>query len=129
LGHKPEQLPLIVIIGVALALGPRMLRLPTIAGSALVKVIVPVTLNLIVSLPVPAGHPFVAVMVFAAVIASRNAHMPGAPGSAGELTVMVAANAVPPMNTLSKPAMSAQSRKTCLLSIVAWVLPPLGSSI
>ena len=55
--------------------------------------IVPATLKLIASLPVPAAQPFVVVMVFAAVIASRKAQIPGAPGSASELTTIVAARA------------------------------------
>jgi hypothetical protein len=44
-----------------------------------------------VSLPVPAAQPLVAVIVFAAVIASRKTQMPGAPISASESTVIVAA--------------------------------------
>jgi len=44
-----------------------------------------------VSLPDPAAHPFVAVIVLAAVIASRKAQIRGAPGSASELTVISAA--------------------------------------
>src|SRR6516165_9625127 len=68
-------------------------RLSVICGNVLASVIVPVTLNRIVSLPVPAVQPFVAVLVFAAVIASRKAQIPFAPGSASELTTIVAAPA------------------------------------
>ena len=42
-------------------------------GRLLPSVIVPLTLNRIESVPVPAMQMFVAVLVFAAVIASRNA--------------------------------------------------------
>jgi hypothetical protein len=57
---------------------------------------VPVRLNWIVSSPVPATHPFVAVMLLAAVIASRRTQTPGAPVSANESTVIVAARAFVP---------------------------------
>ncbi len=73
--------------------GPMMVRFPAIAGKVALSVILPMTLNLIVSVPVPAAQPFVGAFALAAVIASRNAQMPGAPGSAVELTVMVAARA------------------------------------
>ena len=45
------------------------------------------------SLPLPALQPLTRVWLFAAVIASRKAQMPAAPGSASELTVIVAAPA------------------------------------
>ncbi len=65
---------------------PSIVKLPgevfAIGGSVLLNVIVPLTLKLIVSLPVPAAHPFTAVSVLAAVIASRRAQAGAAePGS------------------------------------------------
>jgi hypothetical protein len=50
-------------------------------------------MNRIVSWPVPAAQPLIAVLLFAAVIASRREQMPAAPGSASELTTIVAAQA------------------------------------
>ena len=63
------------------------------SGNVLVSAIVPVTLKLIVSLPLPALQPLTRVWLFAAVIASREAQIPDIPGSASELTVIVAAPA------------------------------------
>jgi hypothetical protein len=68
-------------------------RVSVTCGNVLASRIVPVTLNRIVSSPVPAAQPFVAVIVFAAVIASRKAQIPAAPGSASELTTILAARA------------------------------------
>ena len=74
--------------------GPLIVRCVAItAGKVLANVIVPVTLKLIVSLPVPAAQAFVAVLVLAAVIASRSTHTPLLPASASELTKIVAASA------------------------------------
>jgi hypothetical protein len=55
--------------------------------------IVPVRplLKTMVSLPLPAAQPLTAVLVFAAVIASRSTQMPEAPVSLSELTVIVLA--------------------------------------
>ena len=55
---------------------------------------VPLTLKLMVSLPLPALQPLTRAWLLAAVMASRKAQMPGAPGSASELTTIVAARAV-----------------------------------
>jgi hypothetical protein len=61
-------------------------------GRVVASAIVPVTLKLIVSLlPLPAAQPLTEVCPLAAVIASRKAQIPLAPGSARELTVIVAA--------------------------------------
>ena len=85
-------LPSIVMPGDA---GPLIVSTrPVICGNVLANEIVPATLNPIVSLPLPAAQPFVAVSVFAAVIASRRTQMPGAPVSASEVTAIVAARAV-----------------------------------
>jgi hypothetical protein len=94
-------------------------RLSVTSGSVLTRTIVPVMRGrkLIVSLRLPAAQPFVAVFVFAAVMASRRAQIPGAPGSASELTVLVAASAVPKKSP-SKLALRAQSRKQCLLPFI-----------
>ena len=87
------SLPLIVMPREA---GPLIVRrLSVTAGNVLSSEIVPVTRGekLIVSLPLPAAQPFVAVIVFAAVIASRRTQRRGAPVSANESTVIVAARA------------------------------------
>src|SRR5262249_4569497 len=64
-----------------------------IVGNVLARATVPVTENRIVSLPVPATQLLVAVLLLAAVIASRSVQMPGVPISASEFTVIVAARA------------------------------------
>ncbi len=75
-------------------LGPVMVRLPVIVGSVPANVTVPVTLNTMLSWPLPALQLLVAVLVFAAVIASRRLQVPAGPvGSAKVLTVIVAARA------------------------------------
>lgn len=100
--------------------GPLIVRrLSVTSGNVLISTTVPVMRGrkLIVSVQPPAAQPFVAVFVFAAVMASRRVQMPDAPGSASELTVMFAASAVP-MKSTSKLALRAQSRKQCLLPFI-----------
>lgn len=72
--------------------GPVIVRLlSVIFGNVLVNLIVPVTLKLIVLLPVPAAQPFTVVLVLAAVIAARRVQLTTVPLSASELTVIIAA--------------------------------------
>jgi len=108
-------LPLIVILGAVL--GPRMARLPTIAGSTLATLIVPTTPNFMLSMPLPAAQPFVALMVLAAVIASRRTQMPGAPVSASELTVIVVARAAVLSASAKATAIAAVSTTRILAAV------------
>src|SRR5947207_15704285 len=54
----------------SIVIGPLMTRRRVMSGNTLASVIVPLTLNTIASLPVPAVQPFLAAPLFAAVIAS-----------------------------------------------------------
>jgi hypothetical protein len=70
-------------------------------------------------------HPFVAAIVLAAVIASRKTHMPAAPVSASELTVIVAACAavlkVSAKATAIAAASTARILATALRIAGAWL--------
>src|ERR1039457_2446662 len=91
---------------------PSIVKLPgkafAIAGSVLPIVIVPLTMKLMVSVPVPAAHPFTATRVLAAVIASRRAQTPAEPGSAVVLTIIGpdASGALGPNRTTPATAIS-----------------------
>ena len=78
--------------------GPEMVRLlSVIVGSVLPSAMAPVRpgSNPMLSVPWPAAHPLVAVILLAAVIASRRTQMPVAPVSFRLVTVMVVARAIP----------------------------------
>jgi hypothetical protein len=97
--------------------GPLIVSILSVTfGSVLASVIVPLMLKFIVSLPVPAAQPFIAVIVFAAVIASRNTQMPGAPVSASELTVIAAAPA-DVLNASAKVTTIGATSATRILSV------------
>ena len=88
--------PLIVMPGEPV--GPVMVRLlSVIIGRVLPSAMVPVRpgANTMLSVPLPAAHPLVAVMLLAAVIASRRTQIPVAPVSLRLVTVMVLARPIP----------------------------------
>ena len=91
---------------------------------------VPLTLKVMVSVPVPAAHPFTATRVLAAVIASRRAQSPAEPGSAVVLTIIGSAPSGARGPSRATPA-TAISPKTAAISkrtFAAWKLDPIVDS-
>jgi hypothetical protein len=73
------------------------------------------------SAPLPAAHPFTAVLLLAAVIAARRVQTSGAPASASVLTVMVAARTALPTIRKITPAMRAVAKlRVLLMKTVRW---------
>lgn len=74
---------------------PSIVKLPgevfAIDGSVLLSMIVPLTLKLILSVPVPAAHVLLVseVLLFALLIAARKLHSEEVPGSSSVSTVIV----------------------------------------